>query len=124
MSRPGPRVLPNLPETETGFQGAVIDLAHLMGWTVAHFRPAMTAHGWRTPVQADGKGWPDLFLVRPPRLVVAELKRDAPTAHAREKQLSDDQRVWLRLFEGCAAVEVHVWRPADWPDIERVLGHH
>jgi hypothetical protein len=28
----------------------VIELAKLRGWRTAHFRPARTAHGWRTAV--------------------------------------------------------------------------
>jgi hypothetical protein len=51
----------------------VIELAHLFGWRVAHFRPAMTKHGWRTPVSADGKGFVDLVLVRD-RTIFVELK--------------------------------------------------
>lgn len=44
--------------TEIQWQAQVIELAHILGWTVAHFRPALTKHGWRTPVQADGAGFP------------------------------------------------------------------
>ena len=54
----------------------VVDVARLSGWRVAHFRAARTAQGWRTPVTADGDGWPDLVLVRPPRLIFAELKSE------------------------------------------------
>jgi hypothetical protein len=45
---------------EQSFQSVVIEVARLTGWRVAHFRAARTAHGWRTPVTADGAGWPDL----------------------------------------------------------------
>jgi hypothetical protein len=50
----GKRVL-----SEAAFTDAVIELARLGGWRVAHFRPARTASGWRTPVQGDGAGFPD-----------------------------------------------------------------
>jgi hypothetical protein len=63
-----------MTELERDFQTAVIDLAHLAGWTLAHFRPAQTRHGWRTPVAGDGQGFPDLILTKGPRLVIAELK--------------------------------------------------
>ena len=46
--------------SERELQDAVIQLARLLGWRVAHFRPAMTTRGWRTPVSADGAGFPDL----------------------------------------------------------------
>jgi hypothetical protein len=107
-------------ETEAGFMEVVISYAHLRGWRVAHFRPAMTAHGWRTPVQADGKGWPDLVLVRPPRMVASELKRDVKTEAARARQLTPDQARWLADLAG-AGVETFCWRPADWPAVQETL---
>ena len=66
---------------------AVIELAHLYRWRVAHFRPARTEHGWRTPVAADGAGFPDLVLVRD-RVLFVELK----SARGR---LSVEQQDWL-----------------------------
>ena len=61
--------------TEREFQRAVVELARLMGWRVHHTRPALTRAGeWRTPIQGDA-GFPDLVLCRPPRLILAELKR-------------------------------------------------
>lgn len=101
--------------SEKEFTSQVIEYAHHMGWRVAHFRPARTAKGWRTPVQGDGKGWPDLFLVRDYRLVAAELKvgRNKPTA---------EQERWLAALAAGGQVETFVWRPKDWPEIERVLG--
>src|SRR5262245_27573014 len=61
-------------ESEAGFMRTVIQLAQVCGWRVAHFRPARTAHGWRTAVRGEGKGFPDLLLVRGEELLVAELK--------------------------------------------------
>ena len=92
----------------------VLELASLFGWRSAHFRPAMTAHGWRTAVSGDGKGFPDLVLVRGDRLIAAKLKSEFGG-------LSDDQRIWLDVLG--AVAEVHVWRPADWTSgsIESVL---
>jgi hypothetical protein len=101
------------PETEAGFTAAVIDFAHVLGWTVAHFRPARTAHGWRTPVQADGGGFPDLVLVRE-RVVFAEVK-------AEQGRLAPAQRAWREHLEAAGA-EWHEWRPSDWPAIVAALG--
>jgi hypothetical protein len=100
--------------TEAELSDSVVELAHLFGWRVAHFRPARTAGGWRTPVSADGAGWPDLTMVRGSRLVFCELK-------SRSGKLSDGQQVWLDVLS--AVGEVHVWRPEHWTDgtIERVL---
>ena len=39
---------------EYAWQALVIDIAHVGGFTVAHFRPAQNAEGrWRTPVGAE-----------------------------------------------------------------------
>jgi len=55
---------------EATFQACVVEVARLAGWRTLHIRPARRADGsWRTPIGGDGKGWPDLTLVRPPRLL-------------------------------------------------------
>lgn len=102
--------------TEAVLQSAVIDLAHLLGYKVAHFRPAMLQSGrWATPVQADGAGWPDLAITGRDRFLVAELK-------SATGRLSADQEWWLAAL-GAAGVETHVWRPGDWSTglVETVL---
>ncbi len=98
--------------TEADFQTAVIDLAQLLGWRVAHFRPARTNAGWRTPVSADGKGFPDLVLVRD-RVLFVELKSETG-------RLSPDQRAWVAALDDAGA-QAFVWRPFHWPEIERTL---
>lgn len=101
-------------QTEAQFQQAVIEYAHLHGWIVAHFRAARTQQGWRTPVAADGKGFPDLVLVGHGRVMFAELKSE-------RGWLTVDQAIWVSELEDNGA-EVHVWRPSDWPAIEQALG--
>lgn len=100
---------------ETDFLTQVTDLATLLGWNWAHFRPAKTAHGWRTPVSGTlGAGWPDLVLVRERdgRLVFAELKTD--------KGRVDDRQEWvLGLIR--SAAPTYLWRPKDWDQIVEVL---
>jgi hypothetical protein len=98
--------------SEAAFQDQVIQLAHVYGWRVAHFRPAQTSKGWRTAVAADGKGFPDLVLVRD-RLIVAELK-------ARTGRPTPEQHAWLEATAR-AGVETYMWRPADLDEIGRVL---
>ena len=92
-----------IPMTEVQFTQAVIDFAKYKGWMVAHFRPARTTRGWRTPVQGDN-GFPDLVLARDGRVVYAELKVGRNT-------LSKDQERWAN-----ALPEMYVWRPADLRD--------
>src|SRR5690606_11011151 len=101
--------------TEIEFERKIVDLAHLMGWKVASFRPALTKAGnWVTPVKYDGKGWPDLVLVHPGRgVLIRELKSDNGT-------VSKEQHEWIETL-GLAGANVAVWRPSDWPRIEQIL---
>lgn len=123
---------PRLTISEDAWQKVVLDYAALTGWRRAHFRPARTERGWRTPVEADGAGFPDLVLVRQPELLIVELK-------AERGRLSPAQSSWLADLQACAdaaepwlhredapgggnpRLEVHVWRPSDWPEVERRL---
>lgn len=106
---------PALKISEQTLQSAVIATARALGWRVAHFRPAKTEKGWRTPVEADGAGWPDLTLVRRERLLFAELKSASGS-------LDPEQTVWLRALQQTGA-EVVVWDDRDWTSghIEEVL---
>jgi hypothetical protein len=100
--------------TEVELQRAVIQLANLGGWRVAHFRPAQTAHGWRTPVAADGMGFPDLVLAHPTRGVIfAELK-------AQRGKTSPEQDAWLDCLT-TAGADTALWRPSDLPRIAEEL---
>lgn len=101
-------------QRERDFQRSVIDLARRTGWRVHHTRPALTQRGrWLTPVQGD-VGFPDLVLCRPPRLIVAELKRVGG-------RLTAAQRGWLDALGQCAGVECYLWRPEDWDAIVTTL---
>ncbi len=99
--------------SEKDLQNAIVDAARLYGYVAFHSRPAITGKGWRTPVQYDGKGFPDLVLVGRERVVFAEIKSDRgkPTA---------EQEQWLAGLERVAqltpSVDVYVWSPQDWPD--------
>lgn len=90
--------------SEASFQRAVVEYAAIMGWSC-----------WWTP---DSRGCPpgelDLRMVRPPRLVIAELKSD-------DGVLTDEQRRTISMLKRCPGVEVHAWWPCDWPTIERIL---
>lgn len=103
--------------SERQFQGEVIALARLLGWKVAHFRPARVRRGGRdiyeTPVGADGKGWPDLVLVRAGTIIFAELKVGKNTA-------SEEQVAWLDALRETGAA-AGVWRPSDWDTILEAL---
>lgn len=105
-------------DSESAFQQRVIDLGHLLGYKIAHFRPAQTSKGWRTPVAADGKGFPDLILVRPqskgkPRIVAMELKMPG-------NKPSEEQEAWIDAWRR-AGGEAFVFYPEDWDQIVKVL---
>ncbi len=99
--------------TEAAFTRDVLTLAKRLGWRTAHFRASRTATGWRTAVQGDGAGFPDLVLIRGGTLIVAELK-------CGRNKLTPEQAAWVAAFEA-AGVAVYLWRPRDWPEIEAVL---
>jgi VRR-NUC domain len=102
--------------TERELQDAIIQAARLLGWRVMHQRPGRTLDGWRTAVQGD-EGFPDLVMLRPPRLIFAELK-------SKKGVLSQAQALWLNGFRASGpAIETYEWRPQDWEhgDIEDVL---
>jgi hypothetical protein len=103
------------PRPEAAFTKQAIDLAHIHGWHVAHFSAARVGkdNAWVTPVRADGKGFPDLVLVRE-RVVYAELKMPG-------RKLEPAQTVWQAKLLG-AGQEYYVWEPGDLDDhMKRVL---
>ena len=102
--------------TEEEFQRMVIEVAHAYKWVVAHFRKARTLRGWVTPVQADGKGWPDLVLVKQSRIIFAELKSE-------KGKLTPEQQVWIDLLSnvGDKDVQVYIWRPSQWEQLVEIL---
>lgn len=119
------------PEDEASWLSWVKDAAL---WA----RPAWRFYHTRNSKGSDA-GFPDVVLVRPPRLIFAELKTDTapgPKLDSRNATLRA-QAEWLhdlglvgvdpgweeaarRQLAG-PVVETYVWRPADRPDVERIL---
>ena len=107
-----PAVVRKPPMSEAELQTNVIDAAHKLGWAVVHFRAARVIKNgkvtWRTPVQGDGAGFPDLLMIRTDRGgLVIELKSDK--GNSTSKQLN-----WLSLFRSVPGFQAYVWRPTDW----------
>lgn len=90
---------------ESELQRSVEELARFLGWRVAHFRPAMVGGEWRTAVSADGKGFPDLVLVKS-RTLFRELK-------VGRGRMSKDQDDWIAALEAAGA-DVAIWTDMDW----------
>ncbi|MFD2421644.1 hypothetical protein [Amycolatopsis pigmentata] len=95
--------------TEAQFQQRVLETAAIHGWRYAHFRPARTVHGWRTPVQGY-PGVPDLLLARHGVILLTELKTDTgrPTT---------EQLAWLEQLGNHG----RLWRPRDWDQVHAEL---
>ena len=99
--------------TEAQFTRQVIKFAALHGWRTAHFRPARTKDGWRTAVSGQGKGFPDLVLLKDSRIIIAELK-------VGYGKCTKEQLNWIFAWERTPA-KCFIWRPEDWPLIEKEL---
>lgn len=104
--------------TERRFMQQVLRYAELMGWRWWHDRatnaPRACKHCKRKlSLPRNESGHPDLLLIRRPRVVWAELK-------AQRTPVTDAQRDWITELRACDQ-EAYVWRPDDWPEIERVL---
>jgi hypothetical protein len=94
-----------LQESEEQFLQAVRGMAHALRWFTYHTRNSRRSDG----------GFPDLVMVRPPRLVIAELK-------VGKRRPTDAQQAWLEVMAECPGVEAYCWWPTDWPEIEACLG--
>lgn len=106
-----PRVVPSLPPmNEKAWLRQVVDLAKLRGWKIYH-----THNSLHSP-----SGFPDLVMVRPPRLVFAELKTDR-----KGSVTTPDQHEWLELLRQLPGqpygIGVYLWRPSDFDDVREVL---
>ena len=120
-----------LPLSEDELQAAIIEMAETLGWLVYHTRDS----------RGSAEGFPDLVLVREPRILFVELKGIGVTG--RRGRVSAAQAEWLTRLGTCsdfvagmvAACPVAVagpvvpfvaarcWRPDEWRDgtVEREL---
>ncbi len=94
---------PTKPLTEAEWQRIVLRIARQFGWRSYH-----TLNSW-----GSAKGFPDLVLVRPPRLVFAELKSDKGV-------VKPEQEAWLTEL-GASGADTYVWRPEDYEEVVRAL---
>jgi hypothetical protein len=102
-------------------QNAVWDLISEKQWMTTILEMA-TAHGWELRYHTydsrrSSRGFPDLVLVRPPRILFVEVKKE-------RGKLTRDQEVWMKALEMCPMVESYVWKPSDGDEAERVLSYY
>jgi hypothetical protein len=90
--------------TEKQLQSDIIRIAKAAGWKVYHTHDSRRSEF----------GFPDLTMVRRGRLIFAEIKRELgkPTP---------EQSEWLEALSVVPRIEVFIWRPQDWTEIEGVL---
>lgn len=120
----------NAAQSENDFQVNLIKAAKARGWLVYHTHIS----------KRSTEGWPDLAMVRDGRLVLAELKKEKPLlksgkpSEAQDLDPSAAQQHWLDelgkvalvananlLPQARLTIVVALWRPSDWPSIEKVL---
>ena len=103
------------PITEQQFTNSLLQWAKALGWRCFHVRTSgrMNYSGQPIPTVQGDKGFPDLVLAKPPRLIFAELK-------VGKGKVRTEQQQWLAALGGYAR-ECYVWRPDDWSRIIVVL---
>lgn len=85
---------------ERELQANVYEAAGVFGWLIYHTYDS----------RRSSAGFPDLVLVRAPRVIFAELK-------AENGVITLEQRNWLGQLGACTGIESYLWRPSDWDDI-------
>jgi len=91
--------------TEKQFEAQVKDLAKLFH-VDKYYHPFLST--W------SEKGFPDLTIIKVPRLIFAELKSEKGI-------IAEHQKEWLELLSQCTQVESYLWRPHDIENIAEVL---
>ena len=95
------------PLSEKQWMAQVLEIAQTYGYLSYHTYDSRRSAG----------GFPDLVLVRPPRVLFCELKTE-------KGRLTDTQKMWLSELSECPGVEAHVWRPSDLQLVGDVLAGH
>ena len=94
--------------SEKEFMAKVIKLAESQGWHCYHTHDSRRSQ----------TGFPDLVMCRALRLIFAELKSEVGKPSKAQKQ-------WLKDLSEAGGhldqIEVHLWRPSDWPTIVEML---
>lgn len=89
--------------SEKQFQAQIVELARWNNFVVYHTFDSRRSEA----------GFPDLILIRPPRLIVVEVK-------SQTGRVTPAQEAWLQRFQECG-IETHVWRPDHWAVVTAAL---
>ena len=90
--------------SEKAFQQQIIEAATYLGY--------MHYHTWDS--RRSVAGYPDLTLVKSGRMIFVEVK-------VGRNKTSKAQDAWLDMLATCPGVEVYVWYPHQWNEIEATL---
>jgi hypothetical protein len=90
----------DLAVSEADWERTVTDCARTHGWQMYHPHDSRRSR----------EGWPDWAFWKPGQFFMAELKKQ-------RGKLSPAQEATIASLRE-AAVEVYVWRPSDWPEVE------
>ncbi len=108
--------------SEENLVRAILDRAARNGWRAVHYRPARTAHGWRTALEGHS-GAPDVIAVHPSRGVLLI------EAKSKTGRLRPEQEEWRKWCEEAAltypgAIRYALVRPIALDDgtIDALLG--
>jgi hypothetical protein len=103
------QLIADYENSEAEFQRQVIQYAQFCGWlcySIPDSRRSTLA------------GWPDVVFMRDTRIVFSEMKREkGKTSPAQDVVLA----TLSAIAEANKTMEVYVWRPSDWPEIEVIL---
>ncbi len=86
------------PLSEKHFEGQVKHLAKIFH-VDEYYHPFLSK--W------SAKGFPDLTIIKVPRLIFVELK-------GTKGKVSPEQQHWHDLINQCTSVEAHIWWPEDY----------
>ncbi len=99
---------------EATFQSQVVELASMTGWSHLHVRRTRGRGGaWTTSTNLPG--WPDLLLWHPvgQKVLAVELKSQRGVVRPEQTEVHESLLA--------AGVDVRVWRPSDWDEIQQTL---
>ena len=103
---------------EWDFQVAVGKYAEDRCWSVHYNKQS----GYMGPsgkwLATSTGGWPDMFMLRNGKVVVAELKRDIG---GKAGNPTEEQQAWLTGLAEVEGIETYHWRPRDASTIIEVL---
>ena len=86
--------------TEQAFQETVVQAAEMFGWWHYHVADSRRSR----------PGFPDLVLIKPPKVIFLEVKRE-------KGRLTVAQADVLAMLEDCSEVQAAVVRPSDWAQV-------